>query len=241
MQHKMETRQAPQTDEQEAGGVERRFFTIEARAKKSDDGNMQVGGYGALFGKYTRIGWFAEVVEPGFFDGIKDDRCACLFNHDVNQILGRKKNGTLELKTDKSGLDYTSKLPDHRADVYELVSKGYVYESSFGFTVADETWHEVDRALLDGKLDTRDLDALTYGGKIAVRHLIKGEELYDVSPVTFAAYEGTTTDTRIAKRSFDAWKGAEGMAEQREKLATQQQDQNTRAAKALAEAALALY
>lgn len=223
-------------------GPERRFFTIEARAKKSDDGAMQVGGYGALFGKYTRIGWFAEVVEPGFFDGMKDDRCACLFNHDVNQILGRKKNETLELKTDKSGLDYTAKLPDHRTDVYELVSKGYVYESSFGFTVAEEAWHEVDRALLDGKMDVRDLDALTYGGKIAVRHLIKGEELYDVSPVTFAAYEGTTTDTRIAKRSFNAWKGAEGMAEQREKLLERtKDDQNTRAARAIAEAALALY
>jgi len=238
----METRQALQIEEQDTVGPERRFFTIEARAKKSDDGTMQVGGYGALFGKYTRIAWFAEVVEPGFFDGIKDDRCACLFNHDVNQILGRKKNETLELKIDKSGLDYTAKLPDHRADVYELVSKGYVYESSFGFTVADEAWHEVDRALLEGKMDARDLDALTYGGKIAVRHLVKGEELYDVSPVTFAAYEGTTTDTRIAKRSFNAWKGAEGMAEQREKLSERtKDDQNTRAAKALAEAALALY
>lgn len=188
------------------GSIERRYFQSEARAAKGENGEMRVGGYGAIFNKYTNMGWYAEVVMPGFFDGIKDDRCACLFNHDENQILGRKKNDTLTLKIDATGLDYLAKLPSHRADVYELVSEGYVYESSFAFTTLKTTWEEVDRSLLSGLLSEADLDQLSYGGKISVRKLEKGRELFDVSPVTYAAYEGTTTDTRIAKRSFDQWK-----------------------------------
>lgn len=198
-----ETRLEEQPQE---GTIERRYFQSQARAAKTENGEMRVGGYGAIFNQYTNMGWYAEVVMPGFFDGIKDDRCACLFNHDANQILGRKKNSTLTLKVDTNGLDYESKLPAHRADVYELVNDGYVYESSFAFTTLKTTWEEVDRSLLVGLLSEADLDQLSYGGKISVRKLEKGRELFDVSPVTYAAYEGTTTDTRIARRSFDAWK-----------------------------------
>lgn len=188
------------------GQVERRFFHSEARAAKREDGSMVIGGYGAIFNVYTNMGWYAEVVMPGFFDGIKDDRCACLFNHDANQVLGRKKNNTLTLKVDATGLDYESKLPNHRADVHELISEGYIYESSFAFTTLKTTWEEVDRSLLVGLLSEDDLNQLSYGGKVSVRKLEKGRELFDVSPVTYAAYEGTTTDTRIARRSFDIWK-----------------------------------
>ena len=198
-----ETRLEEQSPE---GTIERRYFQSQARAKKADDGRMVIGGYGAIFNRYTNMGWYAEVVMPGFFDGIKDDRCACLFNHDSNIVLGRKQNNTLNLKVTPEGLDYESTLPAHRADVHELVEGGYIYESSFAFTALKVTWEEVDRRLLTGLLSEADLDQLSYAGKVDVRRLEKGRELFDVSPVTYAAYEGTTTDTRIARRSFEAWK-----------------------------------
>ena len=106
---------------------------------------------------------------------------------------------------DEKGLEYESKLPSSRGDVHELISEGYIYESSFAFTIAKAVWEEVDRSLLAGQLSDTDLDELSYGGKVLVRRLEKGRELFDVSPVTFAAYEGTSTDTRIARRSFEAW------------------------------------
>lgn len=196
----------PQNEAPQEGTVERRYFQSMSRAKKAENGRMVIGGYGAIFNKYTNMGWYAEVVMPGFFDGIKDDRCACLFNHDINVVLGRKKNSTLTLKVTPEGLDYESTLPSHRTDIYELVEADYIYESSFAFTTLKSTWEEVDRSLLKGLLSEADLDQLSYGGKVSVRKLEKGKELFDVSPVTYAAYEGTTTDTRIARRSFDMWK-----------------------------------
>lgn len=189
--------------------VERRFFPISARAAKAEGDKMQIGGYGAVFNEFTNMGWYAEVVMPGFFDGIKDDRCACLFNHEPSQVLGRKKNNTLTYTIDEKGIDYQSILPAHRSDIYELVEGGYIYESSFAFTTLESKWVEVDRSLMVGKMSESDLDALSYGGKISVRYLEKGKELFDLSPVTYGAYEGTTTDTRIAKRSFDAWKSGQ--------------------------------
>ena len=206
MEVRKQTNETRLEEQPQEGTIERRFFHTEARAKKEESGAMTVGGYGAIFNRYTNMGWYAEVVMPGFFDGIKDDRCACLFNHDGNIVLGRKKNNTLTLKVTPDGLDYESALPSHRADVYELVKDGYVYESSFAFTTLKTTWEEVDRSLLAGLLSESDLDQLSYHGKVSVRKLEKGRELFDVSPVTYAAYEGTTTDTRIAKRSFEAWK-----------------------------------
>lgn len=205
MEHKHNNQPGPDNKTTEST-VERRYFQSEARAAKTEGGEMRIGGYGAIFNKYTNMGWYAEVVMPGFFDGIKDDRCACLFNHDQNIVLGRKKNDTLSLKIDANGLDYESLLPAHRGDVYELVQRGDVYESSFAFTTMKSAWEEVDRSMLTGLLPESDLDALTYGGKITVRRLEKGRELFDVSPVTYAAYEGTTTDTREARSQFNAWK-----------------------------------
>ena len=196
----------PKNEAPDEGAIERRYFQSQARAAKSEAGEMRVGGYGAIFNQYTNMGWYAEVVMPGFFDGIKNDRCACLFNHKEDIVLGRTKNETLQLRIDATGLDYESKLPSHRADVYELVQDGYVYESSFAFTTLKTVWEEVDRSLLTGLLPEADLDQLSYGGKVSVRRLEKGRELFDVSPVTYAAYQGTTTDTRIAKRSFEMWK-----------------------------------
>lgn len=195
----------PTSDANGSSAVERRTFKIETRADNAD-GQMTIGGYGAIFDSYTNMGWYAEVIVPGFFDGIKDDRCACLFNHEPSQVLGRKKNNTLTYTIDEKGIDYQSVMPAHRSDVYELIKGGYIYESSFAFTTSLTKWAEVDRSLMVGKMSESDLDALSYGGKISVRYLEKGKELFDLSPVTYGAYEGTTTDTRIAKRSFDAWK-----------------------------------
>lgn len=193
-------------NDKEPNGPIRRFFEIKARADKRDGEKMVIGGYGAVFNRYTNMEWYAEVILPGFFDDIKTDRCACLFNHNDAQVLGRTKNQTLKLAIDANGLDYEATLPQHRADVYELISEGYVYESSFAFTTKEARWAELDRSDLVGQLPDADLDQLTYNGKITVRELVKGRELFDVSPVTYGAYQDTTTDTREARSSYEAWK-----------------------------------
>lgn len=189
----------PNNNKPEGPAIERRFFSFEARAA-ANDGKMTIGGTAAMFEKYTNMGWYAEVIMPGFFDNCDMEQCACLFNHDVNMVLGRKKSGTCNVKVTKAGLDYESTLPESRRDVFEVVERGDVYQSSFGFVTRKAEWEEMTREELQGVLSDADIDRLMYGGSVSVRKLIECETLYDVSPVTFPAYQ----DTSVAKRSFDA-------------------------------------
>jgi HK97 family phage prohead protease len=172
-------------------GAERRYAVSDMRVEKRADSegkeNFTVEGYAALFEKPTVIGgWFEEVVEKGFFDDVLSDDIRCLFNHDANQILARcyKGKGTLEVGIDEKGLWYRFITPDRQyaLDLADAIDKGDVSESSFSFVPKEEEW--VKR---EGKMD--------------LRRLIKCKILYDVSPVTFAAYP----DTTVAKRSRDAF------------------------------------
>ncbi|MCE7997049.1 MAG: HK97 family phage prohead protease [Roseivirga sp.] len=170
-------------------GAERRFFlapvTVELRADDEDKPAV-IEGYAGLFNKRTDMGWYEEEILPGFFDDVLDDDVRCLFNHNPNYILARsvKGKGTLTLTIDKKGLKYRYETPDrsYAKDLADAIDKGDVSQSSFAFRASETVW--IERG--EGEKD--------------LRQLKKAERLYDVSPVTYAAYN----DTTVAKRSFDS-------------------------------------
>jgi len=115
--------------------ISRRAFNVEYRA--DDDGQKKIGGMAAMYDKYTNMGYYIEVIRRGFFDGIDTTETACLKNHDPNLVLGRTANGTLKLTASADGLDYEAVLPNTTIgnDTYEEIKSGYLYKSSFAFTV----------------------------------------------------------------------------------------------------------
>lgn len=149
---------------------------------REQDGKGVIEGYGAVFGQETVIGdWFRERIEPGAFDdAVTKDDVRALFNHDPNLILGRTKAGTLTLSVDERGLKYAIEPPNvsYANDLRESVRRGDVSQSSFAFRVLTETW---EKAAKPGELSLR---------------LIQKVELFDVSPVTYPAYEGTSVSAR---------------------------------------------
>lgn len=183
---------------------EQRVYGIECRMKDDDkdDKRMTIGGLASIFNSYTPMGWYMEVVKPGFFDDMDFEAAAALKNHDSNLVLGRYANKTLRLNITNQGLEYEVDLPDTTTgrDTYEEVKRGDIYQSSFQFTIKEQVWREVDRSEFAGVFPDEVLDRMSYGGKIEVRELIKGAKLYDVAPVTFPAYN----DTTVAKRSKEA-------------------------------------
>ena len=120
-------------------------------------------------------------MAPGSFDGRLQDDVRVLFNHDNNLVLGRTISGTATLEVDEKGLRYTCQLPDtsYAKDLIELMERGDVTQSSFAFTIEDESWEE--RA--DGML---------------IRTVKKVGQLYDVSPVTYPAYTEATSGLRTS-------------------------------------------
>ena len=159
-------------------------FSVEERA----DGKLgKIIGHAAVFDQETLIaGLFREKVAKGAFnDTIKVDDIRALFNHDSNHVLGRNKAGTLTLKEDDKGLAIEVEPPDTQfaRDLMVSIKRGDVDQMSFGFSVLHDEWERGD----DDKKDLRTLRKV---------------RLFDVSPVTFPAYEGTD----VAVRSHEEWR-----------------------------------
>ncbi|MCO6149065.1 HK97 family phage prohead protease [Flavobacterium sp. NRK1] len=173
-------------------GAVRRYavadMTIEKRAATDSVAAADViEGYAAKFNIEAVInGLFREVILPGAFDEVLNDDIRCLFNHDPNQVLARCKEGkgTLEVWVDEIGLKYRYTTPDRSfaKDLADAIASGDVSQSSFGFRPKETVWREQE-------------------GQLDLREVVKVEILYDVSPVTYPAYQDTTVD----KRSHDMW------------------------------------
>lgn len=166
--------------------IERRFTAGPGvRVETREGGGVVVTGYAAVFydaeDRGTEYQLYRDIVErikPGAFDrAIKEDDVRALFNHDHSLVLGRNKAGTLRLSVDAKGLRYEIDAPDTATgrDVAELIRRGDVTGSSFCFVPDVTTYRE---------------EGDTY---IVERESVR---LFDVSPVTFPAYEATTTGLR---------------------------------------------
>lgn len=125
---------------------------------------MHLTGYASVFNAPADIGDFTETVMPTAFDRTladvaegKADIVLCL-DHDVRQILGRTRSGTLKLAKDAHGLKVDADLPNTQLgrDVAELVRRQDAYGMSFCFAVRDggETWSNArSRQLTDVALE----------------------------------------------------------------------------------------
>lgn len=156
---------------------------IEARA---GDAGMTIAGHAAMFdAPYTLWGFSEQVSRGAFKKSLKEADVAALWNHDPNVVLGRNKSGTLRMKEDDLGLHYEVDLPDTQAarDLYTLIQRGDVYQSSFAFEIVKEEWAYP-------KGDSKELPLRT----------IREVKLYDVSPVTYPASPSTDVDVARAVR-----------------------------------------
>ncbi|MFJ2733690.1 HK97 family phage prohead protease [Streptomyces sp. NPDC087317] len=161
------------------GDSERRFTRGLVEVRAAGD-SRTIGGYAAKFNTLSRnLGGFVERIDPGFFAKSEGDgwpRAMARYNHDNNMLLGTTRASTLRLQTDGTGLDYSVDVPAARSDVYELVQRGDITESSFAFYTFEDDWAMTD----DG---------------FPVRTLLSGQ-LVDVAPVNDPAYLDTSTGLR---------------------------------------------
>lgn len=177
--------------QKETGNIEHRIF--KAQELRAAPDSRTIEGYAAVFNSESEdFGWFVEEIAPGAFDDVLGNDVRALFNHDNNLILARTTSKTLEISVDERGLKYKFEAPNTSVgnDLLESIRRGDVSQSSFGFTVADAKWEDLEM-MKDGKKWFK-----------TKRTILKLERLYDVSPVTFPAYP----DTDVALRSFEARK-----------------------------------
>lgn len=167
--------------------TERRFTAI-AVETRSKDNHQKIGGYAAVFNRLSQnLGGFVEQVNPSFFNKSRGDGwpgVVARYNHDDNMLLGTTSGRTLRLSVDEMGLVYEVDLPQSRADIGELVSRGDVDKSSFAFLTFEDDWGVSDQGF-------------------PMRTLLSGQ-LIDVAPVNTPAYLDTTAGLRSLAKKVSA-------------------------------------
>ena len=171
-------------------GVPSRFDTRE------ENDALYIEGYFSVFNtNYDLWPGASESVAPGAFSQTLGGDIRALIDHETRLVLGRNKAGTLELREDSHGL--WGRVAINRNDqdamnLYERVKRGDVDQCSFGFEITKE-----------------DTDIREDG---SMHWTIREVKLYEVSVVTFPAYEETSVSARkkeyadIQKRKTEAWR-----------------------------------
>ena len=167
-----------------------RTFNVQDLELRMEGDKPTVVGYGAVFNSMSNdLGGFREFIAPNAFEGRLEDDVRFLINHDANLILARTTNGTLRLSVDEKGLRYEADMPNTSTarDLMELLKNGTINQSSFAFTVEEDSWE-----VKDG---------------MNIRTIDKVSQLYDVSSVTYPAYNAASSS--VALRSMKEWQEKE--------------------------------
>jgi HK97 family phage prohead protease len=155
---------------------------------RAEGDTISVSGYAAVFNSETIIGGkYREQIAPGAFtNAIGRDDVMFLINHD-GLPMARTKSGTLTLAEDERGLYMSAELDSSDPDVRAIVPKmkrGDLDKMSFAFSPEVQSWD-----------DSGDMPLRT----------IRQASLYDVSIVTYPAYQ----DTDIGLRSLSEFRSAQ--------------------------------
>ena len=169
--------------------IEQRMSVCEVRALRNDERKVTtLEGRPIVFDQRTDLAdadW-DEIIDKGALDNadLKDVRF--LVNHDTNQLpLARSRNNnansTMRISVDDAGMlveaDIDTDNNPRGQELASAVSRGDVSGMSFMFTINGDAWENLDA------------DRPT-------RHITSISRVYEVSAVTFPAYEQTSINVR---------------------------------------------
>lgn len=164
----------------------KRAYSFELRAENNEKNGDHIVGRPIVFDSKTDLGWFDEIIERGALDktNLKDVRF--LVNHDTSMIpLARSRNNnensTMQMTVDNDGMGIRVNLDtENNAEarsLYSAIKRGDISGMSFMFTVDGEEWEN-----LESDHPTRRIRSIG--------------QVYEVSAVTFPAYEVTEISAR---------------------------------------------
>jgi HK97 family phage prohead protease len=166
----------------------RAFITeFETRAEGEDIGIIK--GRPIVFDSETNMGWYREIIDRHALDNadLRDVRL-CL-NHDTSYVYARSRNNndnsTMRIGVDEGGMYFEARLDLKSAkanDLYVAVQRGDLNQMSFMFVVSSDEWEDIDS---DSPL----------------RIIKEIRTVYEISVVTFPAYEATSVQVASGEGS----------------------------------------
>ncbi|MGW6566448.1 HK97 family phage prohead protease [Streptomyces sp. NPDC054975] len=188
--------------------TERRSLSLAAAGLqvRADGDARGFAGHAAVFNSRTAIGnplsWgFYEEIAPGAFTKtISEGDARMLVDHDTRMVVSRVSAGSLRLAQDQVGLAVDADLDARLSYVGDLIvnlDNRNITGMSFGFRVVKDEWEPLPVETVDGNTVETEL------------RIIREVQLFEVSAVTFPAYEDTDAGLRsvgmaLAARGDDA-------------------------------------
>lgn len=158
------------------GADEKRIAYTTLDLRQADNGTT-LYGYAAVFDSPSEPMPFVEYVKRGAFTKtIKDGADVRLLIDHEGVPLARTKSGTLRLTEDERGLAVEAELDPMNPDAARVISamkRGDLSQMSFAFRTIKDSWSD-DRTVRE----------------------LREVKLFDVSVVTFPAYEQTVAEIR---------------------------------------------
>ena len=172
-----------------------RAYNFEIRAENNEKNGDHITGRPIVYNSKTDLGYFDEIIEGGALDkaNLKDVRF--LVNHNTDMIpLARSRNNnensTMQLEVDKDGMGIRVNLDTENnseaRNLYSAIKRGDITGMSFMFTIDEEDWADLE-------------------SDHPTRTIKKIGQVFEVSAVTFPAYEATEISARD-KEALDSAK-----------------------------------
>ena len=164
-----------------------RAFNFEVRAEDDEQHGSILTGTPIVFGERTDLGWCDEIIDDGALDDTDLRDVRFLVNHNTDMIpLARSRNNnensTMQLSVvPQKGMDIRVDLDtENNAEaksLYSAVQRGDLSGMSFMFAVNEDAWEDLD-------------------SEHPTRHIRSFAKVFEVSAVTFPAYEATSIQAR---------------------------------------------
>lgn len=177
---------------------ELRSFEFEVRAEENEEHGHMLTGRPIVYNATTDLGVFFERIDIGALDQADLRDVKFLVNHNIDMIpLARSRrnneNSTMQMIVGSAGMDIRVDLDvENNADaraLYSSVERGDISGMSFMFTVDRAEWLD-----LETDKPTRVIKSI---GRV-----------FEVSAVTFPAYEQTSITARSAEAALERAKSA---------------------------------
>lgn len=164
-----------------------RAFNFEVRAEENEEHGHFLSGQPIVFNERTNLGWYDEIIKDGALNETDLRDVRFLVNHNTDMIpLARSRNNntnsTMQMTVvPEAGMEIRVDLDtENNAEaksLYSAVSRGDISGMSFMFSVDGEEWEDID-------------------SDHPTRSITNISKVYEVSAVTFPAYEATSITAR---------------------------------------------
>jgi len=175
--------------------IERRF-DVELRAMKDEENGTYIVGVPIVFDKETDLFFYKETIDRHALDNTDMKDVRFLVNHNTDMIpLARSRNNnansTMQMWIEEDGLHIRVNLDVERNTeskaLYSAVDRGDVSGMSFMFAVDGDSWEG-----LDSDMPKRTITSIS--------------KVYEVSAVTFPAYEQTSIQAADVDEALESAK-----------------------------------